>query len=78
MAHSERAVARLREYVEWIAPVKVYPGEDELQALAEGVFRVLDGEEEAKRIKPGLGLEHFQFKCRHIRMRQNSLRIHRR
>jgi butyrate kinase len=53
MAHSERAVARLREYVEWIAPVKVYPGEDELQALAEGVFRVLDGEEEAKRIKPG-------------------------
>jgi butyrate kinase len=43
----------LREYVEWIAPVKVYPGEDELQALAEGVFRVLDGEEEAKRIKPG-------------------------
>jgi butyrate kinase len=53
MAHSERAVARLREYVEWIAPVKVYPGEDELEALAEGVFRVLDGEEEAKRIKAG-------------------------
>jgi butyrate kinase len=51
MAHSERAVARLRSYVEWIAPVKVYPGEDELEALAEGVFRVLDGEEEAKRIK---------------------------
>ena len=53
MAHSERAVARLRSYVEWIAPVKVYPGEDELEALAEGVFRVLDGEEEAKRIKAG-------------------------
>jgi hypothetical protein len=28
----------------------VYPGEDELQALAEGVFRVLDGEEKAKRL----------------------------
>jgi len=27
-----------------------YPGEDELQALAEGVFRVLDGEERAKRL----------------------------
>jgi len=50
MAHSERLVERLRGYVEWIAPVAVYPGEDELRALAEGVFRVLDGEEEAKRM----------------------------
>jgi len=53
MAHSERVLARLRGYVEWIAPVKVYPGEDELRALAEGVFRALDGEEEAKRVKAG-------------------------
>jgi butyrate kinase len=29
----------------------VFPGEDELRALAEGVFRVLDGEEEARRIR---------------------------
>jgi butyrate kinase len=50
MAHSERLVKRLSGYVEWIAPVTVYPGEDELRALAEGVFRVLDGEEEAKRM----------------------------
>jgi butyrate kinase len=48
MAHSERLVARLRGYVDWIAPVAVYPGEDELRALAEGVFRVLDGEEDVK------------------------------
>ncbi|MGA3130579.1 MAG: butyrate kinase [Terracidiphilus sp.] len=54
MAHSERAVNRLRSYVEWIAPVEIYPSEDELRALAEGVFRVLDGEEEAKRIKTGI------------------------
>ena len=53
MAHSDRLVAQLRGYVEWIAPVAVYPGEDELRALAEGVFRVLDGEEEAKRMKTG-------------------------
>ena len=53
MAHSERVVAQLREYLEWIAPVTVYPGEDELQALAEGVFRVLDGEEQVKRLQPG-------------------------
>lgn len=50
MAHSERVVKRLREYLEWIAPITVYPGEDELRALAEGVFRVLDGEEPAKRL----------------------------
>ena len=50
MARSERMVAQVRGYVDWIAPVAVYPGEDELRALAEGVFRVLDGEEEAKRM----------------------------
>jgi butyrate kinase len=50
MAHSERAVERLRSYVDWIAPVEIYPGEDELRALAEGVFRVLDGEESPRRI----------------------------
>ena len=51
MAHSERLIKRLRGLVEWIAPVVVYPGEDELRALAEGVFRLLDGEEPAKRMK---------------------------
>ena len=45
MAHSERLVADLKERVQWIAPIAVYPGEDELQALAEGVLRVLRGEE---------------------------------
>ena len=51
IAHSERVVRQLRGYLEWIAPVRVYPGEDELQALAEGVFRVLNGEEQAKRLE---------------------------
>ena len=50
MAYSERVVRLLRSYLEWIAPITVYPGEDELQALAEGVFRVLDGDEQAKRL----------------------------
>jgi len=51
MAHSARVLAMLRPQIQWIAPVTVYPGEDELRALAEGVFRVLDGEEEAKRLR---------------------------
>jgi butyrate kinase len=49
MAYSEKAVSQLRGSIEWIAPIRLYPGEDELQALAEGVFRVLSGEEQAKR-----------------------------
>jgi butyrate kinase len=48
MAHSERLISCLRPLVQWIAPVTIYPGEDELRALAEGVFRVLNGEEQAK------------------------------
>jgi butyrate kinase len=51
MAFSERLVGRLRMYIEWIAPITVYPGEDELRAIAEGVFRVLNGEEQANRLK---------------------------
>lgn len=50
MAYSEKVVTMLRSALDWIAPVRVYPGEDELQALAEGVFRVLSGEEPAKRL----------------------------
>lgn len=50
MAHSDRMVTSLRRYLGWIAPIHVFPGEDELRALAEGVFRVLNGEEQAKRM----------------------------
>jgi butyrate kinase len=50
MAHSERLVGKLRKYIEWIAPITVYAGEDELQAIAEGVFRVLSGEDEPKHL----------------------------
>ena len=34
--------------VNWISNLTVYPGEDELLALAQGAIRVLDGEEEAR------------------------------
>jgi butyrate kinase len=51
MAHSELVVSRLSEQISWISPITVYPGEDELRALAEGAFRVLDGEEEARRMR---------------------------
>lgn len=47
MAHSTKLIAEVRPYVEWIAPILVYPGEDELLAMAEGVLRVLRREEAA-------------------------------
>jgi len=34
--------------VKYICPVVVYPGEDELLALAESGFRVLSGQEKAR------------------------------
>ena len=48
MTYSTRLTAALAHFIQWIAPVTVFPGEDELQALAEGVLRVLKGEEVAK------------------------------
>jgi butyrate kinase len=51
MAYSEKLVDAIRPAVEWIAPIVVYPGEDELQALAEGALRVLRGEEQARELE---------------------------
>ena len=48
MAHSVRLTGELAKQIGWIAPVHVYPGEDELQALAEGALRVLRGEEKIR------------------------------
>ncbi|MDQ0158570.1 butyrate kinase [Alkalibacillus salilacus] len=48
LAHSDLLVNWITEQVSWIADVRVYPGENELTALAEGAQRVLDGDEEAK------------------------------
>jgi butyrate kinase len=50
MARSVKLIFAMRAAIEWIAPVVVYPGEDELQALAEGALRVLRGEEEAREL----------------------------
>ena len=48
IAYGKTVTDAIAKYVSWIAPVVVYPGEDELLALAQGGLRVLNGEEEAK------------------------------
>lgn len=47
IAYDKVVVAGLKERVGFIAPITVYPGEDELLALAQGALRVMNGEEEA-------------------------------
>jgi butyrate kinase len=53
MAHSQRLIEVLTEYVSWIAPITLYPGEDELQALVEGALRVLRHEEQSRTLALG-------------------------
>lgn len=48
LAHSKLLTDWIANSVGWIAPVLIFPGEDEMQALAEGALRVLRGEEEAR------------------------------
>lgn len=48
IAYSKMFVSLIIERVKWIADVTVFPGENELQALAEGALRVLKQEEKAK------------------------------
>ena len=48
LANSKQLMEWIRDRIKYIAPVVVYPGEHEMQALAEGALRVLRGEEQAK------------------------------
>lgn len=47
IAYSEKMVGLIKERVGFLGEIHIYPGEDELLALAEAAVRVLDGEEEA-------------------------------
>ena len=47
ISYSDVVVEAIKKRVSWIADIKVYPGEDELLALAQGAIRVLSGEEKA-------------------------------
>nr|WP_154663482.1 butyrate kinase [Neobacillus dielmonensis] len=48
LAHRKEFVKSIVSRISWIADTIVEPGEDELQALAEGVLRVLQGDEKAR------------------------------
>ncbi len=48
IAYSEKFINDLKDYVGSLTEFHVYPGENEMEALAEGIFRVIDKEEEAQ------------------------------
>lgn len=52
LAYGKSFVKTITDRINWIADVFVHPGENELQALAEGALRVLRGEEKVK-VYPG-------------------------
>jgi butyrate kinase len=48
LAYSKRLVEGIKGYVSFIAPILVFPGEHEMEAIAKGILRVYRGEEMAK------------------------------
>lgn len=48
IAYNKPMMKQIEDMVKFIAPVKVYPGEDEMGALAMNGLAVLDGKEEVK------------------------------
>lgn len=46
LAEGAGLVSKIKERIDWIADVHVYPGENEMHSLAKGAFRVLTGEEQ--------------------------------
>lgn len=49
IAYSKMLTAKINEYVKFIKPVTVLPGENEMEALALGGLRIMKGEEKAQK-----------------------------
>ena len=61
LSHSKYLVSEIESYVSWIAPVSVQAGEFEMEALAAGAIRAMDGSEETK-IYTGVPIfENFDY-----------------
>ncbi|MEG1823269.1 MAG: butyrate kinase [Cloacibacillus sp.] len=47
LVHSKMLTDEIKRRIGFIAPVMLYPGENEMESLAHGAFRILKGEEKA-------------------------------
>jgi len=61
MVHSDDLVAQITESCSFIAPVTAYPGEFEMEAMAAGAIRVLNGEEKLKEYTGKLVWDGFEW-----------------
>ena len=61
MVYSEDLVSQVKEACGWIAPVCAYPGEFEMEAMAAGAGRVLDGKEDVKKYTGVCNFQGFSF-----------------
>jgi len=52
LAHSGMLTGWVEKQVQFIAPVCIFPGEDEMEAMAEGALRILRGEETPRTYQP--------------------------
>jgi butyrate kinase len=48
IAYDSWFVNKIKEYAGWISPFFIYPGENEMEALAMNAWRVIQGEVEVK------------------------------
>lgn len=62
IVYNEELVKRISEDCSFIAPVTAYPGEFEMEAMAAGVIRVLEGKEELKEYTGVSAWKGFEFK----------------
>jgi butyrate kinase len=51
IAYDKWFIDKLKEYAGWIGPLYIYPGENEMEALAMNALRVIHGEVEVKEYK---------------------------
>lgn len=61
MVHSKDLVQQITEACSFLAPVTAYPGEFEMEAMAAGAVRVLQGEESVKQYSGKLIWEGFAW-----------------
>ena len=56
IAYSEKITSSIADRIGFLAPVVVYPGENELESLAENGYAILSGESEIKIYDPNMSL----------------------
>ncbi len=49
IANNKLVIEQIKERISFLAPVYIFPGEEEMEALAHGVYRILSRQEKAKK-----------------------------